>query len=180
MIAYIGDLGSGQQVYIENQEPQTAITLISSSPGQQQSQSSSFQTGTWTKPPALFRSATGFVLQIEGTEGSRFVRLQANGISSFSETPSLSNAEVIPLQQVEKSPQPPMQPMKPMEPMKPIGDMEMRMSPNMEMRMGNMEMRMGSVEEETAATKRFCTECGKVVGEVDRFCTHCGHRLTPS
>lgn len=188
MVAYVGNLGSGQQVYVENQGTQTIINLISSSSGQQQSQSTSFQTGTWVKPPALFRNPAGFILQIEATEGFRCVRLQANAIGILSDTPSLSNAEVVPLQETagipgsSMQPMQPMQPMKPLEPMKPMepmrmGDMEMRLSPNMEMRMGNMQLRMGSPEEPTAATRRFCTQCGKAVSESDRFCSHCGHQL---
>jgi len=40
-MGYIGNLGAGQQLYIENQGTQTLIMLTSSSTGQQQSQSSS-------------------------------------------------------------------------------------------------------------------------------------------
>lgn len=188
MVAYVGNLGSGQQVYVENQGTQTIISLMSSSSGQQQNQSTSFQTGTWVKQPTLFRNPAGFILQIEATEGFRFVRLQANAIGILTDTPSLSNVEIVPLQESAATPGSPMQPMQPMQPMKPLeplkpmepmrmGDMEMRLSPNMEMRMGNMQLRMGSQEETKTATKRFCTQCGNAVSESDRFCSHCGHRL---
>lgn len=171
MVAFVGNLGRGQQVYVENQGTQTAITLTSNSSGQQQSQSTSFQTGTWVKPPALFRNAAGFVLQIEVTEGVRFVRLQGNGISSLSETPSLDNEEVVPLAETAENTGASMQPLQPLEPIKPMQPMRMG---NMEMRMGNMQLRMGSRGEEKGG---FCTQCGNGVNEGDRFCAHCGHQL---
>ena len=41
-MAYTANLGSHQQITIANQGKQTLISLLSSTPGQQQSQSSSF------------------------------------------------------------------------------------------------------------------------------------------
>lgn len=174
MVAFVGNLGSGQQVYVENQGTQTAITLSSNSSGQQQSQSTSFQTGTWVKPPALFRNGAGFVLQIEATEGVRFARLQGNGISSLSETPFLDNEEVVPLAETGENAGASMQPMQPLQPLEPIKPMQPMRMGNMEMRMGNMQLRMGSRGEEKGG---FCTQCGNGVSEVDRFCAHCGHQL---
>ena len=191
MNTYLGNLGSGQQVYLENQGTQTIVTLFSSSPGQQQSQSNSFQTGFWVQPPALFRTASGVILQIHTQSGNHFVRLQTSGMTSVNETPSLSNAENIPLQQTEKNPastmpsMPPMQPMEPMKPMEPIkpmeplrmGNMEMQMSPRMQMRMGNMELQMPPLGTETPAKGGFCTQCGNQLSAEDKFCGKCGHQV---
>ncbi|MFB2835268.1 zinc ribbon domain-containing protein [Floridanema evergladense] len=185
MNTYLGNLGSGQQVYVENQGTQTIVTLFSSSPGQQQSQSNSFTTGSWVKPPALFRTASGAILQIETQSGNHFVSLQTNGMSTLNETPSLSNAENIPLQQTEKNPisaMPPMPPIQAMEPMKPMepmrmGNMEMQMSPTMQMRMGSMELKMPSIATGTPAKGGFCTQCGNPITEQDKFCGRCGHQL---
>lgn len=177
-MAYVCDLGSGQKVYIDNSGMQTAIALISSSPGQQQQASSSFQTGPWVLPPTAFRTVAGVVLRIESQQGQQFVLLQANGIQVVASSPPLTNAEVLPLQQVAteagfgEQMMPPMTPMKPMTPLK-MGDMEMQMKP-MQMRMGSMSMQMG---DSTPAQKRFCSQCGAAVGESDRFCSSCGHRL---
>ena len=185
-MAYIGNLGAGQQVYIENQGTQTLITLTSQSNSQQQSQSSSFLTGNWTVPPTLFRTPAGFVLRIESSSGQRFVQIQANELSTLQMAPSLADANVISLEQVadtstssQQSKQftPLMEPMKPMEPLPPMkmGDMEMRMNP-MEMRMGNMELRMGE-KPQAQSGSRFCSQCGQSVKDSDRFCSSCGHRL---
>lgn len=187
-MAYVCDLGTGQQIYLQNQDDQTSITLTTSGPGQQQSQGSSIHTGRWTLPPTVFRLPTGVVLRIEATRGQFFVQVQAGVMQLMSAAPHLADAEVLSLRQVagttaasqsSMAPMPPMEPMKPMEPMEPMkmGDMEMRMKP-MEMRMGNMHLQMGSPSQ-PAEKKRFCTQCGAPVGANDRFCGQCGHRLVP-
>jgi hypothetical protein len=185
-MAYIGNLGTGQQLHIENQGTQTRVTLTSRSTGQQQSQSSSFETGNWSVPPTLFRTPAGFILRIESTSGQCFVQIQANSLSTMPSPPPLAHADTITLDRVadtstssQQSMQfTPMEPMKPMEPLPPLkmGDMEMRMNP-MEMRMGNMELRMGE-KSPTQSGQRFCSQCGQSVKSGDRFCGSCGHRLT--
>lgn len=191
MAAYTCDLDKGQQITIENQEPQTAITLTSGGSGQQQSQSNSFETGNWRVPPTVFRTPSGVVLRIEAEQGQHFIQVQANGMSKLDAAPSLSDADVIPLRKVEteavsRHSMPDMQPMQPMEPMKPMppmqmGNMEMRMEP-MAMRMGNMEMRMGeplgtqAAPDQRQSVKNFCPQCGSKLGKGDRFCSNCGKR----
>jgi hypothetical protein len=176
-VAYVGDLNSGQQVYLENQGTQTIITLASSGPGRQQSQSNGLETGSWLAPPTLFRTSMGLILRIEATQGQCFIQLQANGISVMETPPLLAGADVLPLRQTETGtassqgstePMQPMQPIKPLEPMSPMKPMEMRM--------GNMEMRMGAPEQSLAG-HRFCSQCGQAIEAGDRFCSHCGHRL---
>ena len=178
MTTYRGDLGGGQQVFVAAQGTQTVVTLMGGGPGQQQSQSSGFDTGEWLAPPVLFRTGGGLVLRIETARGHSFIRLQSSGMHLLDAAPSLTGANVLPLQPSEEAAAPsfrPMEPLKPMEPMKPMKPMEMRM--------GNMHMRMGGSEAKPeaapAAEKRFCTQCGKPAGPADRFCGRCGSRLTP-
>ena len=186
---YIGNLGANQQVYIENRGSQTITTLVSSSSGQQQSQSSSWETGNWTAPPTLLRTEGMFLLRIDAVGGQNFIQLQASGFNSLATAPSLINADVIPLQKVSETATSgqssaefqSMKPMEPMEPMKPmkLGDMSMGINP-MEMRMGNMYMRMPEnpkLESPSKSTQNFCTQCGTVVKAGDRFCANCGHKL---
>jgi hypothetical protein len=186
---YFGKLGTNQQLYIENRGSQTLITLVSSSSGQQQSQSSSWKTGSWTAPPSLFQNEGIFLLRIDSDEGQHFIQVQASGFNSLATAPSLIKADVIPLQKVSETAtsgqssvqSQPMEPMEPMEPMKPmkLGDMSMGVNP-MEMRMGNMYMRMpenSKLESPSKSNQNFCTQCGTVVKAGDRFCANCGHKL---
>jgi len=175
IMAYLCDLGKGQKLYIENPGMQTVLTLSSSSPGQQQQTSSSFQTGRWVIPPTAFRTGSGIVLRLESQSGPQFVIVQASGMSVLSTIPELSEAEAIALDQVAMEAGPndntmrPMEPIKPMEPMKPMTPMK-----PMQMQMGNMSMQMGT---QVISGKRFCPQCGTGVGESDRFCASCGHSL---
>ncbi|MBE9179006.1 zinc ribbon domain-containing protein [Oculatella sp. LEGE 06141] len=184
---YTCNLGNGQQLLVENRGQQTTITVSSQSVGQQQSQGSGLNTGAWSAPPTLFQTPSGLVLRLESAEGSSFVQLQGNHIQSLSRSPSLTQAEVVPLRSLAAEERPsaatrqkPMEPMKPLEPMK-MGNMEMQMNP-MQMRMGDMEMRMGDTSsaqtEANASAKRFCSQCGQSVEVGDRFCAYCGHQLT--
>ena len=188
-MTYLANLGVNQQLYIENRGSQTLLTLISSSSGQQQSQSSSLETGSWTAPPSLFRTNGSFLLRIDSAKGQHFIQIQASGFNSLDTAPSLTNADVISLEKVSETatssqnslefePMKPMQPMKPMKPMK-LGDMSMGVNP-MEMRMGNMYMRMpqdSTTESSSQSNQHFCTQCGNSVKAGDRFCGHCGHKL---
>lgn len=174
--AYVGDLGSGQQIYVENLGEQTTVALNQSSAGQQQSQKHSFNTGQWHLPPMLSRTALGWVLQLEAEQGRFFVQLQTGQIQVSTQPPASTSAEVQPLRPVEQEATvrsvEPMQPMQPMQPLK-MGNMEMQMNP-MQMRMGNMELRMGDSQK---TDRHFCTQCGHAVAQGDRFCAQCGHRL---
>lgn len=184
MATYICELDQGQQIYIENQGVQTAIALVSSGPGQQQSQRNSFETGNWRVPPTGFRTPSGVVLQISAEQGQHFIQVQANGMTRLNSAPSLSNADVLPLRQVDeavsRNAMPDMQPMEPMKPMPPmqISDMEMRMG-SMEMRMGK-PLRMQTAPKQGQLTKNFCSQCGSKVEIGDYFCSHCGNSLAPS
>jgi len=172
---YLGELSGGQQVYLENQEALTLLTLTSSGPGQQQSQRSSWQTGAWTVPPTIFQTATGTIIRLETNQGQLFLLLQAGGvISPAANPPDLSGARVLPLNPVTSGPatvMSPMQPLPPMQPLKPMAPL-----PPMEMRMGNMQLQMGTASQ-AQTPGAFCTQCGKPTESTDRFCAKCGHPL---
>lgn len=130
MAAYACDLDKGQQIYIENQGPQTMIKLTSLGSGQQQSQGNSFETGNWRVPPTVFRTPNGAVLRIEAEQAQHFIQVQGNGMSSLDTAPELSDADALPLREVEssetsgQSSMPDMQPMEPMQPMQPMEPMQ--------------------------------------------------------
>jgi hypothetical protein len=180
-MAYVCQLGAGQSVYLENQGVQTVVTLISSSPGQQQQASSSFSTGVWSSPPQVFQTPHGMVIKITSQQGEKTLQIRGSSLSVLGEMPSVTNSQQLTVDEVTSLPVSPgiepMKPMKPMEPMKPMnlkmGDMQMNMNP-MSMQMGNMELRMGSSE---ANPKSFCSQCGTSVQPEDRFCSNCGHQL---
>ena len=187
-MVYKCELEPGRQVFIENHDRQTMITMGSSGTGQQQSQRNSFETGQWDRPPTLFRTSDGVVLRVEAEDNQFFFHLGPGGTRTLSGAPSLRDADVLPLQRAaaEKSMNmEPMAQMKPMEPMQPLKPMK-----PMEMHMGNMSMRMGEQEQELQrrdleqresgrATRRFCTQCGQAAAEADQFCARCGHQLRP-
>ena len=64
-MAYKVNLNANQQLIIENRDIQTSISLVSSSPGQQQSQVSSITKGHWITIPQLFKTSSGFILEID-------------------------------------------------------------------------------------------------------------------
>ncbi|MDJ0531931.1 MAG: zinc ribbon domain-containing protein [Xenococcaceae cyanobacterium MO_207.B15] len=176
-MAYTVNLSGNQQLTVINQGIQTLITLVSSSPGQQQSQSSSFTTGNWIAPPQLYKIASGFILQINSDRGQQFVLIQANSISTTT-NPSLQNAVSVNLENTPDTPSNQnnieFEPMKPMQPMK-MGNMSMDIN-TMSMQMGNMSMNLKK-EHKSTSTKAFCSQCGQKVQRGDRFCSSCGHKL---
>lgn len=180
-MAYIANLSNGQQIHLQNQGMQTIVTVSTQMSHQQQSQRSSWETGSWQMPPTLWQTSTGWVLRIEASQGQMFVQLQANGISWNATPPSLMQAVAIPLQFVEDTgmPQPSGIPITPLPPMElRMGDMEMTMTP-MKMQMGNMQMQMGNTSEgsEVVERDRFCPHCGSATLATANFCAHCGERL---
>ena len=188
-MAYTVNLSGNQQLMIVNQGTQTLITLMSSSPGKQQSQSSSVNTGNWKTPPQLYKTASGLILYINGELAQQYVLIQANSLNAITEclasgeiaNPMLNNAVPVNLENIpdvttssnemEWETMPGMEPMQPMQ----MGNMSMNMNP-MSMRMGNMSMNMGDPQKSTSA-KRFCSQCGEEVKPSDRFCSSCGNKL---
>lgn len=179
-MAYQATLNGTQHMTISNQGKQTQITLITSSPGQQQSQSNSFSTGIWVKPPQLFQTTQGFVLQINGEQDQYFISIQGNTIQGSNGVPSLQNASPVKLNQVDDVQRQtpidfePMQPMQPMQPMK-MGNMSMDIN-SMSMQMGNMSLNLDNNSPATTS-KTFCSQCGTEARKGDRFCRSCGHDL---
>jgi hypothetical protein len=173
-MGYAYELENGQQLVIENDGNGTVIALSSGSEGQQQSQATGFDTGKWSKPPALFRLKKDLILRVETKDGRWFIRVRGNEIRRMTSEPDLENAEKLRLDKSDTSVR--MRPMKPMEPMKPLKPLE-PMRP-MEMRMGDMQMSMGRGEPAGKSAQRFCTECGTPLKAGDHFCGGCGKPLS--
>lgn len=184
---YFYELAAGQRLSLDNQGTQTVLTLTSSSPGQQQQSSSSFQTGSLTAPPEVFQTAQGVVIKLPTAAGDRLIQIQGSHISLLDHSHDVSSAQPIHSKQTTaQSSTPPMQPMQPMS--LDMGNMQMNMNP-MQMRMGDMELKMGSpaasasepplseTSSKNAQAKRFCSQCGTAVEGGDRFCSSCGHQL---
>jgi hypothetical protein len=170
-MTYAYDLEDGQRLIVQNDGDDTLVALSSEDEGQQQSQSTAFNTGRWLKAPELFRIRWNLVLRLEGKAGVEFIRVRGNQIQSMRSEPDLENAERLKLNKSTESIA--MKLMEPMEPLKPMGSMR-----PMEMRMGGMHMSMGRPEKEVQKAKRYCTQCGKPVQEDDRFCASCGQALS--
>lgn len=188
-MAYVCELGSGHNVYLDNQGEQTLITSMMGTPGQQQQSSNSFETGCWTALPEIYQISQGVVIKLTTTQGEKFIQVQGSNMSSMTSIPSLQKSQQMQINQSEATPftssipvQETLPPMQPMQPMK-MGNMEMGMNP-MEMRMGNMHLSMGSGNSESAHPEKpqstgrnFCNQCGVALDPEDRFCSSCGHKL---
>jgi hypothetical protein len=126
-MTYAYNLENGQRLIVQNDGDQTLVALSSNEKGQQQSQSSGFNTGQWSKTPELFRTRENLVLRVESKGGVDFLTIRDNQIHSTQSEPALENAEKLNLQESNENiaikPMEPMKPMKPMEPMKPMKPM---------------------------------------------------------
>ena len=169
-MAYTASLTGNRQLTISSMETQTTISLVSNSPGQQQSQTSSFTTGSWQTAPQLYRLGMGFILKINGGNGSYFILIESNSISIVS-APNLNNATVVELQTIPDPVNPQNSGFEPMQPLK-MGNMSMDIN-SMSMNMGNMSMNFGKTSNPT----KFCSQCGEKAKSSDRFCSSCGHQL---
>ncbi len=187
-MTYAYDLENGQRLIVQNEGADTVVALSSGDEGQQQSQSTAFNTGKWSKTPELFSTRGALILRFESKSGVEFIRVRGNQIQSMRSEPDLENAERRKLKKSDENvvmepmePMKPMSPMKPMEPMKPMAPMKpMGSKRPMEMRMGDMHMSMGAREKAGEPAKRFCTQCGNPVQDDDRYCASCGHALSGS
>ena len=124
-MTYRHDIGNGQRLLVENDAEDTQVALSSGDSGQQQNQSTSFNTGKWSKPPELFRTTDDLVLHLESKRGVQFISVHGHQIQSMSSEPDLKNAEKLTLKESDEriarmKPMKPMEPIKPMEPMKPM------------------------------------------------------------
>ena len=169
-MAYSATLGNSQQLVIANLAMQTQITLTMSSPGQQQSQSSSFTTGKWLSEPKLFQVGSSFILQINTAQDSYYILIQQNSISTIESPADLNKYPQLDLNAVPNSNLKPMQSMQPMK----MGNMSMDIN-SMSMQMGNMTIGLNNPP--PSSTKQFCSSCGTQAKAGDRFCRSCGHEL---
>ena len=115
-MTYAYDLGNGQRLLVQNDGDDTRVALTSGDPGQQQNQSTGFNTGGWSKPPELFRTPENLVLRLESKSGVEFIGVHGDQIESMRSEPELENAERLTLKESNEN----IARMKPMEPMKPM------------------------------------------------------------
>lgn len=175
-MAYVGELGTGSTLYLENQDNQTIITTVIAAPGQQQQASHSFSTGHWTTSPELFRSLQGYIIRLETAQKNYVLLMQSHQTRQIEAMPPQHTLERIPLQQIVQTPTPSMPSMPPLQPLT-MGNMVMGMQP-MQMHMGNMHLSMGTATTVTQTSQNnFCSQCGTAVAATDKFCANCGHRL---
>ena len=176
-MVYVATLGNSQ-LAIALQGMQTNITLTSSSAGQQQSQSSSFNTGQWLDRPKLREVGEGAVLQIETDRGSYYIHILSNTINRVDPPSDLQNYSTIDLKEVDdtQAASKPIEPMPSMQPMQ-MGNMSMDIN-SMSMQMGDMSMGINNPDKTT--TKQFCSQCGTEAKAGDCFCRSCGHELRKS
>lgn len=178
-MTYVATLGDFQQLAIANSGGQTQINLTMSSPGQQQSQSSSISTGEWLSLPQLFNLGQGFILKIDAQQGIHHILIQQNSITTVNPSAGLNNYSTVSFKNVPDSAQElgTFKPMPSMQPMK-MGNMSMDIN-SMSMQMGNMSLNLNNQAKSTV-TKQFCVQCGTEAKTGDRFCPSCGHELNQS
>ena len=118
-MTYTHDIGNGQRLLVEKDGDDTQVALSSGDSGQQQNQSTGFNTGKWSKPPELFRSSENLVLRLESKSGVQFISVHGHQIESSRNEPDLKNAEKLTLKESDENiaRMKPVEPMKPMEPM---------------------------------------------------------------
>jgi hypothetical protein len=78
---------------VQNEGNDTQVALSSGDSGQQQNQSTGFNTGEWSKPPELFRISEKLVLRIESKSRPKFISIHGNQIESMGVEPKLENAK---------------------------------------------------------------------------------------
>ena len=171
-MAYVGELGVGSSIYIENQDSQTVITVITASPGQQQQTSHSFSIGHWTTAPSLFQYLQDYIIQLETVQGSRILWVQSGQIRQMEIKPPQHTLKPIALQQMVHMPSPSFSPL-------PLTMNNMvRSGQPLQMRIGNMNLSMGTTATVTqTSSNNYCSQCGASVATADKFCANCGHRL---
>lgn len=194
--AYKCELGSNQRLYLSNEGPVTALTLLSSGLGQQQQSSNRFSTGEWTAEPALYRLGQGMLVVISA-DSTYYLQIQGgqaqmlSGPLSSQVTEQIKRSQPVALQREEDAGDTTIldSPMQPMTPMKPMQPMRMNQNP-MSMAMGNMEMTMG--ETGTGEMKLGDMKLGgnqapqsepaesssSEAAKVKRFCSQCGSVVT--
>jgi hypothetical protein len=127
-MTYVYDLGNGHRLIVQNDGDDTLVAMSGRDEQQQQSQSTGFNTGRWSKTPELFRAGANLVLRLESEGGTKFISVHENQVQLMRSEPELENAERLKLKESDESvavkPMKPMEPMKPMKPMKPMEPMK--------------------------------------------------------
>ncbi|MEB3225672.1 MAG: zinc ribbon domain-containing protein [Synechococcus sp.] len=176
-MTYVCQLDAGQGLYLDNQGAQTIVTLIQSSPGQQQQSTNRYLTGPWTTKPTVVKSAELVIITIFSATKTTQIMVQGQTMTVSDQVLDLHQAESLHLGQMTTFPAQSVTPLEPLPPLK-LGEMEMQMQP-MTMRMGNMRMGFSEQNQQapTPVPKQFCSQCGHALAKGDRFCSQCGQRL---
>ena len=89
-MTYSHDLENGERLLVQNDGDDTQVALSSGDSGQQQNQSTGFNTGKWSKPPELFRASEKLVLRVENQSGVQFISVHGHQIESIRIKPHFS------------------------------------------------------------------------------------------
>lgn len=114
----------GSTLSIENEGGQTTVHLGSSSAGQQQGQSTSFNTGEWSGEPTLFQKGQDLLVVLPTRNGDQGLRVSGTQIQHEQGSPATDGAEQLSFRKTDGKSTPKMKPMEPMKPMAPMKPME--------------------------------------------------------
>ena len=195
--AYRCEIDSNRQLHLYNEGTVTAVTLLSSSLGQQQS-SSRFTTGQWTAAPALYQLRQGMLVVIFAAS-TYYLQLQngqaqmISGALSEQMADQLQQTQPLTLQRDDRAktvldaPMQPMQPMRSQNPMSlSMGNMRMTLGAGAgEMSMGNMKLGtqpsdlMEGSSSAAAAAASASSQDSADAAKARRFCSRCGSAVAP-
>lgn len=123
LMNYECDLENGQRLELSNDGDQTFVSLSSGGEGQRQSQGNGFFTGVWSKNPAVYHLEKAYIVRVETSHGSRFLRVEGNRTTRLYREPELAGASEVELKEFPARRMPSMKPMEPMRPMAPMRPM---------------------------------------------------------
>jgi len=129
-MAYVCNLGNGQNIYLDNPGEQTVVMSMIQSPSQQQQSSSSFHTGTWTEIPQVFQTSQGLMIKIMSVQGDILIQVQGQNMQVTQNITGLLQSQKITVTQTHSMPKTalmmtPMPQMQTISPLKPIEPMQM-------------------------------------------------------
>ena len=120
-MAFQAKLSSGTVLKISNRDDQTHLSLHSEG----ETQGNTISSGQWKHDPAVFETADGAVLRIEGDK-THYTSIKDGSMQSLNSEPELQDAKELPLEKIsdDEAKGPHMRPMAPMQPMKPMPPMD--------------------------------------------------------
>ena len=171
---HLGNLNPYQQLYVENRDAITILTVVSTSLGTLQHSSSRFSTGRWTATPQLYLLDPGWnFVVITTTEGNRYFQLQGTQIKMSRQAPAqaitarLIVTQPMALTPVARVPEPPVASETIQQPYSVAAAHGFLSQPSLPK----------ADSSNAARLKQFCTACGASTHPQDRFCAYCGNCL---